>query len=108
MIDPSIQKIIGLFRLVDLNYTEYLKRSVERNAVDIMLKNHGASAIEDILNKAVIYNKLPYIKPADKVYSPTQLLRNWAKIIDKEAEIKVKPMVAQKEASDKASARVVW
>ncbi len=104
--DPSVNNVIELFKVVDLNYTVLYARKTERTAVETLLKLHTAVEIADVLNKAVIYNKLPFVTSYDKIYKPSDLLRNWQKLHDKEAEIALKPKMAQKEANDKAKSRV--
>jgi hypothetical protein len=106
--DPSVNNIIELFKVVDINYTVLYARKTERTAVETLLKLHSPQEIADVLNKAVIYNKLPYVTSYDKIYKPTDLLRNWQKLHDKEAEIALKPKMVQKEANDRAKNRVVW
>lgn len=104
--DPSVNNVIELFKVVDLNYTVLYARKTERTAVETLLKLHTAVEIAEVLNKAVIYNKLPFVTSYDKIYKPSDLLRNWQKLHDKEAEIALKPKMAQKEANDKAKSRV--
>lgn len=104
--DPTVNQVIELFKVVDLNYTVLYARKTERTAVETLIKLHSPQEIADVLNKAVIYNKLPFVTSYDKIYKPTDLLRNWQKLQDKEAEIVLKPKIAQKEANDKAKTRV--
>lgn len=106
--DPSVNNVIELFKVVDLNYTVLYARKTERTAVEALLKIHTAVEIADVLNKAVIYNKLPFVTSYDKIYKPSDLLRNWQKLQDKEAEFKLKPAMANKEATEKATKRAVW
>lgn len=104
--DPKVNDVIKCFELVDENYSVLYKRTTERKAVETLLSLHKYQSIADMLSKAVIYNKLPYVTSYDKIYTPTQLLRNWQKLKDKEAEIAIKPKIAQQEKNETAKTRV--
>ncbi len=104
--DPKVNDVIKCFELVDVNYSVLYKRTTERKAVETLLTLHKYQSIADMLAKAVIYNKLPYVTSYDKIYTPTQLLRNWQKLKDKEAEIVIKPKIAQQEKNETAKTRV--
>lgn len=106
--DPSVNQVIELFKVVDLNYTVLYARKTERTAVETLLRLHTALEIGNVLNKAIIYNKLPFVTSYDKIYKPSDLLRNWQKLHDKEAELNLKPVIAKKEAVEKANTRAVW
>lgn len=106
--DPTVNNVIELFKVVDLNYATLYAKKTERTAVETLLRLHSAVEIASVLNKAVIYNKLPFVTSYDKIYKPSDLLRNWQKLHDKEAELQLKPQMAQKEGMEKATSRGVW
>lgn len=76
--NPKVSQVIGLFRLVNTNYNAFYTRKAEHTAVETMLKSHTIADIESILKKAVEYNKMTFVTARNRIYSPTELLRNWS------------------------------
>lgn len=103
--DPKSRSIIALFEKVDINYKVLYDRKMEHTAVFKLLEVHTAKEIDNVLSKAVLYNKLPYVNSKDKIYKPSDLLKNWQKLTDKEAELHIQPKM---EVQQKAGNRIVW
>lgn len=80
--DPNIPLIIDLFKTVDPTYRKYFKNTTERKACAELLIAFSMEQIQERVSFVPMYNKLPYINGYNKVYKPSDLLRNWQAMED--------------------------
>lgn len=74
----EVALVLDLFKPIDPTYTRFFKNTTERNACKELLKTFSLEEIKLRIDFLQIYNKLPFISTYNKVYKPSDLLRNWA------------------------------
>lgn len=76
--NKEIVDMIEAFKDINANYRSFFKNTTERAACREIIKTFDAQDIKQMLELAPKYNKLPFIKASQKIYKPTELLRNWS------------------------------
>lgn len=76
--NKEVVDMIETFKNINANYRSFFKNTTERAACREIIKTFDAQDIKQMLELAPKYNKLPFIKASQKVYKPTELLRNWS------------------------------
>ena len=96
-----INSLIGEFRNVSPNtYQDWYKNKTERKACEKLLEKYPFEKLQSLIEKILPQlNIMPY--NSAKAFKPSELLRNFDKIIAKINEIKVKKKLKQQETVDK-------
>ena len=76
--NKSIELMIDSFKEINANYRKFFANTTERAACLEIIKLHKKEDIDQMVSLAPKYNKLPFITSSQKVYKPTELLRNWS------------------------------
>lgn len=74
----NVNYIIGLFEKVNPSYKRLYANKTQRSAIDRMIKEHGTSSLESIIQKLPSIVTQPY---APKITTPLQLEKDFGKLI---------------------------
>lgn len=84
-----IAMVMDLFKAIDKTYTRFFKNRTERAACEELLNAYPIEEIKLRVDSLPMYNKLPFMPSYDRIYKPSDLLRNWVLMEDRMASLQL-------------------
>ena len=85
-----IPELIDLFKDINASYKTFFANKTERSASKSLLEVHSFEEIKERLKYVRRYNQVPFLSRYDKIYKPSDLLRNWSVMEDHLVSLKQK------------------
>lgn len=89
-ISKIIPELIDLFKDINASYKTFFANKTERSASKSLLEVHSFEEIKERLKYVRRYNQVPFLSRYDKIYKPSDLLRNWSVMEDHLVSLKQK------------------